>query len=149
MTFIFFVLTAVLPKFLLLAIVFSPFKEVNYNKYCVYYYCYYVYNYIQEQTEDTDIYKTLEKYGCLDTLELSNEMIFGDFEKAMDLRDIYEQDIAFKNLWNSLPLKVREQFHNNRLEFMKNGEEWLKNEIQKEKANEQTQPTANVEGETK
>lgn len=108
-----------------------------------------LYNYIQEQTEDTDIYKTLEKYGCLDTLELSNEMIFGDFEKAMDLRDIYEQDIAFKNLWNSLPLKVREQFHNNRLEFMKNGEEWLKNEIQKEKANEQTQPTANVEGETK
>ena len=107
-----------------------------------------LYNYIQEQTEDTDIYKTLEKYGCLDTLELSNEMIFGDFEKCLDLRDIYEQDLAFKNLWNSLPIKVREQFHNNRLEFMKNGEEWLKSEIAKEKANEQ-QPITNVEGETK
>lgn len=91
-----------------------------------------LYNYIQENTKDTDIYQVLEKYGCLDTLELSNEMIFGEFEKVMDLRDIYEQDQEFKNLWNSLPLKVRNAFNNNRLNFMKNGENWLKEQIAKE-----------------
>ena len=92
-----------------------------------------LYNYIQEQTEDTDIYKTLEKYGCLDTLELKTEQIFGEFNKCMDLRDVYEQDQEFKNLWNSLPIKVREEFKNDRLLFMKNGENWLKNQLEKER----------------
>ena len=110
-----------------------------------------LYNYIQEQTEDTDIYKTLEKYGCLDTLEKSTEMIFGEFNECMDLRDIYEQDQAFKNLWNSLPIQIRETFHNDRLEFMKNGENWLKDQIAKEKAKQEPAPipTPKEEGETK
>lgn len=107
-----------------------------------------LYNYIQEQTEDTDIYKTLEKYGCLDTLELKTEQIFGEFNQCMDLRDVYEQDQAFKNLWNSLPIKVREEFKNDRLLFMKNGEQWLKNQLEKEKQPEAPKPVEN-QGETK
>ena len=96
-----------------------------------------LYNYIQEQTIDTDIYKVLEKYGCLDTLEKDTEMIFGEFNECLNLRDIYEQDQAFKNLWNSLPIQVREVFHNDRLEFMKNGENWLKNELSKQQPEQQ------------
>lgn len=107
-----------------------------------------LYNYIQEQTEDTDIYKTLEKYGCLETLELKTEQIFGEFNECMTLRDVYEQDQAFKNLWNSLPINIRNEFKNDRLRFMKEGEQWLKDQLAKEQTQQQTEQPK-PEGETK
>ena len=85
---------------------------------------------IQAGREDTEIYPTLEKYGCLDKLEIDNKGVYGDFREIKSLENIIEQNEKATNLWNNLPLEVREQFGNDKNRFLNEGEEWLKNKIQ-------------------
>lgn len=48
-------------------------------------------------------------------------------------------------MWNELPLTIREQFHNNPNEFAKDGEQWLKQELEKIQKQETTnEPTNNT-----
>ena len=47
-------------------------------------------------------------------------------------------------LWEQLPIEVRQEFNNNPHEFMKNGEQWLKDKIAKETP---TQPQTTEEQE--
>lgn len=90
-----------------------------------------VYDYIQTASEDTDIYKTLEKYGSLEKIELDHEGVYGEF-KEMDRMAFHEQLKKSEELWKSLPFEVRAEFNNDKLQFMENGEKWLKNKIQAE-----------------
>lgn len=93
-----------------------------------------VYDAIQEANQDTDIYKTLEKYGTIDNMYRHNkEAILEDFEDYMNLHDLHQLQEKAKNMWENLPAGVREQFQNDRLKFLENGEKWLKNGIAKEK----------------
>lgn len=97
---------------------------------------------IQAGREDTEIYPTLEKYGCLDKLEIDNKGVYGDFREIKSLENIIEQNEKATNLWNNLPLEVREQFGNDKTKFLNEGEEWLKKKIDSEnnKVQQQTQP---------
>lgn len=88
-----------------------------------------IYDQIQAATEDTEIYQTLEKYGSIKPLEVDKKALYAEFEKLIDKRDLHEQEIQAKNMWDKLPYKVREQFHNDKLEFMENGQKWLEKEI--------------------
>lgn len=104
-----------------------------------------IYDQIQAATEDTDIYQTLEKYGSIKPLEIDKKAIYAEFNQMYDKRDLHNQQIAAQNLWDKLPYKVREQFHNDKLEFMENGQKWLENEILRAEQAKTTQNEKNNE----
>lgn len=93
-----------------------------------------VYDKIQENSEDTEIYEVLEKYGCIDKIILNKTDVYADFTNFKDLRGLKEQQIAANNMFYSLPLEVRQKFNNDKNIFVKDGEKWLKEEIAAEKA---------------
>lgn len=88
-----------------------------------------IYDQIQAATEDTDIYQTLEKYGSIKPLEVDKKALYAEFNELLDKRDLHNQEIKAQNMWDKLPYKVREQFHNDKLEFMENGQKWLEKEV--------------------
>lgn len=102
-----------------------------------------LYDFIQENREDTEIYPTLEKYGCLDKIIVDKPRIFADFQELMGLRDMHDQERKAQTLWENLPIEVRKEFANDRLNFLQNGEKWLKDQIkaEKEKTQQVTKPT--------
>ena len=91
------------------------------------------YDSIQAARTDTEIYPTLEKYGCIENaLTVMNdpahrEEVFAEFKEMRNMRDIHERQRAADNLWESLPRQIRKEFNHDPLEFMQNGEKWLKN----------------------
>lgn len=86
-----------------------------------------IYDYIQENKTDTSIYEVLEKYGCIDKIELNREELYVDFEEMQDMRDLAEKDKKATELWEKLPFDVRNSFNNDRYNFMQNGMSWLEN----------------------
>lgn len=98
-------------------------------------------DWIDEAREDTEIYKTLEKYGCIDRMIVNKEQVFGDLSQIMNLRDSLDQIKQANNLWESLPLEFRREFLNDKEEFMRTGMDVLKKKIEAEKATKtQTEP---------
>lgn len=93
---------------------------------------YNVYDKIQENREDTEIYPTLEKYGCIDRMMLDKKGVYADFQDFKGLREIKEQQIKADEMFYSLPLDVRIQFQNDKNLFMRDGEKWIKEVIAKE-----------------
>lgn len=85
-----------------------------------------VYDKIQEGREDTEIYPTLEKYGCIDRMMLDHQGIYDDFTKYGNLRDIKEQQRMANQMFYDLPLEVRQKFNNDISVFMKDGEKYMK-----------------------
>lgn len=104
-----------------------------------------VYDFIQEGREDTEIYPTLEKYGSIKRMELDTPTVYQQFEKINDLRDHLEQQKQAENMWNALPLEIRQQFNNDRYEFMNNGMQWLEKRLEQIKAKETTNTTPQTE----
>lgn len=90
-----------------------------------------VYDLIQANREDTEIIPTLEKYGCIDRMMLNVQDVYGEFGKYKSLRDIQEQQKQANMMWNNLPLETRREFNHNKYTFLKDGEKWLKNKIEK------------------
>lgn len=93
-----------------------------------------VYAMIQENREDTEIYPTLEKYGCIDRLKLDTEGVYADFRNMQDMRSSLDQIKKADELWQNLPLDTRKEFGHSKREFMDKGENWLKNKIEETKA---------------
>lgn len=85
-----------------------------------------VYDKIQESREDTEIYPTLEKYGCIDRMMLDHQGIYDDFTKYGELRDIKEQQKLANQMFYDLPLEVRQKFNNDISVFMKDGQKFVK-----------------------
>lgn len=92
-----------------------------------------VYDKIQEAREDTEIYTTLEKYGCIDRLMLDAQGVYDDFTKFKDLRGIKEQQKAAEQMFYNLPLETRQHFNNDMNVFVKDGEKYMKKIINAEK----------------
>lgn len=92
-----------------------------------------VHNWIQEGRDDTEIYPTLEKYGCLERMELDHEALFGDMTEMSDLRGTIERAKKAEELWNGLPIEVRTEFNNDKSLFAEQGLEWLKKKIDEKK----------------
>lgn len=100
---------------------------------------YNVYDKIQEAREDTEIYPTLEKYGCIEGhMMADNEKMFADFTEFRDLRTMKDQQIKADEMFYALPLEVRQKFNNDKNVFMRDGEKWLKDKIAEEMTTEQT-----------
>lgn len=102
------------------------------------------YDEIQANNIDTDIYKVIEKYHgdektALEQMKTNIPLMYGEF-KNLDLKDVENGHKRALEMWNDLPLQVREKFHNNQNEFIKNGEEWLKTELEKLQPQPQPEP---------
>ena len=105
-----------------------------------------VYNFIQESREDTEIYPTLEKYGCIDRMIINEPDVYSDLRNIKDLRNSIEQVQEATKLWENLPLDIRREFGHSQKEFMEKGEKWLKNKIQEQKAQAEIEmPKAEIE----
>ncbi len=91
-----------------------------------------VYDKIQEGREDTEIYPTLEKYGCIDRMMLDHQGIYDDFTKYGELRDIKEQQKLANQMFYDLPIDVRQKFNNDISVFMKDGEKFVKKMVDKD-----------------
>lgn len=100
-----------------------------------------VYEWIQESREDTEIYPTLEKYGCVEdaakAMRLKTPELYADMREIKDLRSSIEQVNKANELWERLPLDVRKEFNHNSAEFVEKGEQWLKNKVDEMTAIEQ------------
>lgn len=93
-----------------------------------------VYQMIQENREDTEIYKVLEKYGCIDKIKVDEKSIYADLTAITDLRGVVTQQKKADELWKSLPVEFRKEFANSKENFLENGEKYLKKIItEKEK----------------
>lgn len=108
--------------------------------------------YIEAGREDTEIYPTLEKYGCLARMERTAGEIYGDFTEYNDLRGNLEKAKKIKDMWNQMDTKVKNEFNNDMNEFVDRGMEWAKKKVQEEIANQETivkptieQPTQKAE----
>lgn len=100
-----------------------------------------IYNLIQEGREDTEIYPTLEKYGCIDRMLLKGDALneaYVDMTNAMDLRNSLDQMKAAENVWLNLPLETRREFNFNKHEFIENGLDWMRKKIDAEIAEKQS-----------
>lgn len=104
------------------------------------------YDEIQANSEDTDIYKTLEKYGSLEIITKTDEGMYGEFEN-IDQLGLHERLKKADEMWQGLPLDVRIHFKNDKLNFLQNGEKWLKERIEakKPKPTEKTEKTEQKE----
>ena len=90
------------------------------------------YQLIQEAREDTEIYPTLEKYGCLDKIMVHPNKMMTDFTEFKDLRSMKDQQIKAKEMWESLPYDIRMDFNNNVNEFIEKGEEYIAKKYKEE-----------------
>lgn len=97
-----------------------------------------VYDKIQEGREDTEIYPTLEKYGCIDRMMLDHQGIYDDFTKYGELRDIKEQQKLANQMFYDLPLEVRQKFNNDISVFMKDGQKFVKKMVDEDIARAKT-----------
>ena len=102
---------------------------------------YVYYDRIQEARQDTEIYPTLEKYGCLDPIIVNKEQLYLDLRGwKTDARSLKEMTMKADEMWNQLPHDIKAKFENNRDIFMRDGEKWLKEEIEKSKPAETPAP---------
>lgn len=95
-------------------------------------------DWIDAAREDTEIYPTLEKYGCIDRMIVNTEQVYGDLSIIMSLRDSLEQINQANKLWDSLPLDLRKEFLNDKNEFIRTGMDVLKKKIEAEQQQQQT-----------
>lgn len=105
---------------------------------------YNVYDKIQENREDTEIYPTLEKYGCIDRMMLNTQGVYADFQEFKGLREMKDQQIKADEMFYNLPLDVRIKFQNDKNLFMRDGEKWIKEVIGKEKSDAAKAPQNTV-----
>lgn len=80
---------------------------------------------IQESKDDTEIYAMIEKYhGDINAIPKEFGGIIGDLTEYQDLRTVMDKEIKAKEMWESLPLKLRAEFGNNKYEFLEKGMAW-------------------------
>lgn len=88
-----------------------------------------MYDFIQESREDTEIYPTLEKYGCIDKMMLNREDVYTDYtelQKLGGLRGVKDFEIKAKNMFYNLPTEIRKEFDNDINKFTKGADDFIK-----------------------
>lgn len=84
-------------------------------------------NWIDQNTDETNIYRMIEKYHGVENIEPKLGGIIGDLTEYNGLKDILDKEKKAQNAWNDLPIEIRNQFGNNKYNFIKNGMTWAKN----------------------
>lgn len=99
---------------------------------------YNVYDSIQANREDTEIYPTLEKYGNLEKMERTASENQQKISEIMTIGDLMMKDRQLQEFFEDLPSKERNKFDNDFYLFKKNGFSYYQKLAQEEikKANE-------------
>lgn len=121
-----------------------------------------VYEMIQANREDTEIYAIMDKYGTKNPLEneyvkgklgVDTQKIYGEFQN-INLMDAQNALIVTENIWKQLPLEIRNEFGNSKTEFLARGEKWAKEkenirkaELEKQQKYEEAIKKSNEKGE--
>lgn len=84
-----------------------------------------LYDWIQEQNQDLEVYEVLEKGKTLDSMQKNVEQIYGDMREANSLRNICDRKVAVNNIFETLPHQVRRIFNNDLNNFIENGEQYF------------------------
>lgn len=99
-----------------------------------------VQDWIEAGRDGTNVYEIIEKYGldyAKNHMGLPNlKAIQEDLSHIHGLQDLLEINKRAQRNWEQLPLEIRKKFNNNRNDFVKNGNEWLKSEINRLSKNE-------------
>lgn len=90
-----------------------------------------VHDFIQEGREDTEIYPTLEKYGSIKKMQTESELVFGDATQIKDLAGAMKIVEEGQKRWQAMSLEDRLIFGNDKERFINEGEQWVKNKIEK------------------
>lgn len=82
-------------------------------------------DYVQENAEGTDFYTNLEKFGNLETtiefMSKNRAELVENFQEAVSLQDIEDRRLELLNIWERLPIEIRDSFNNDFSNFMNNG----------------------------
>ena len=93
---------------------------------------YNLYDSIQAQREDTEIYPTLEKYGNLDVMRRTPIENYEEFNTAINMQDLLMQDKHLEEIFDNLSSEDRKEFNNNFYEFKQKGLKYFTKKAQKE-----------------
>lgn len=92
-----------------------------------------LYNYIQENREDTEIIPTLEKYGCIDKMQTNYNQVYIDTKMIpKNIFDAKKKRDAVIEIFENMAYKDRAEFNHNVDEFIEKGENWLLSKLNKE-----------------
>lgn len=106
---------------------------------------------MEANREDTEIYPTLEKYGCIDKCCKQSALEYGE-QLNPDLMEAVEILRKGEEIWNSLNVKTREFYNNDKEKFIQNAhkdflaeQEKLQKQAQKNQEKEQKEVKNNGE----
>lgn len=74
---------------------------------------------MEANREDTEVYPTLEKYGCIEKCCKQSPLEFGE-QLNPDLMTAVEIMRKGEEIWSSLNIKTREFYQNNKEKFIQN-----------------------------
>lgn len=109
----------------------------------------------KQANQDCEIYPTLEKYGLTTPEQLpekmfDNQAYIGDLEEFQDLRTNLDRQLKAKQMWQNLPLTIREKFGHDINRFIDESPKFLeelKNKVaQQQKLVEPSKPIVKEEG---
>lgn len=90
-----------------------------------------LYDLIQENKGDSDIEECLKKYGTLQPITLNIPETYGEIKETLTLADSLNLDIKLKEIYDSLPTEVKDEFGNNFYNFKDNGLEYFEKGMKK------------------
>ena len=100
-----------------------------------------LYDMIQENKGDSDIYECLQKYGTLQPITLDYPGFYAEFEQTMTIKDSLELQNKIQDLFDGLPKEERAKFNNSVHQFKDQGLEYYKKLIMEKKYAEINQQT--------
>lgn len=106
-----------------------------------------LYDWIQSQNQDLEIYEVLEKGRTLDSMQKNAEQLYGDMREANNLRNICDRKVVVNNIFETLPHNIRKIFNNDLNNFIENGEQYFLDltKEQKPEATPEAKPEATQE----
>lgn len=93
-----------------------------------------LYEYIQAETEGTNLYEVLEKYGSIKPMELDLPNLYADISEFKDLRNEIDKITKAEEMWLNIPLETRRKYNHSKREFVEKGMDDLKKEYEKQQA---------------
>lgn len=95
-----------------------------------------LYEFIQENGVDCAINDVINKYGTgvgINKIQKTPEEIIADFSDYNDLMTFKNRELKANEMFNSLPVNIKQQFNNSKQEFMDKGLKWAENLVSKAK----------------
>lgn len=109
---------------------------------------YNLYEAIQEETDGTNIYETLEKYGSIKSMEIDLPNLYADISEFKDLRNQIDQLNKAEEMWQNLPIETRRKYNHDKREFIEKGMEDIKKEYEEKLEIEKNKRAEQIKWET-